>query len=138
VAYLSATTSVFQDPFFKGFDETANNANTSLVNDTRYYNYSGDYLNGRIYDSSQDGSIDVFRATSEQLSALNHWHLRSRGPDGNYSKRSVGWADYLLYHGTPGTGATSTNGGLDSLYDPTNGTASKGDIVRLGTNSGSN
>jgi hypothetical protein len=70
-------------------------------------------------------------AKKQLLSALNHWHLRSRGPDGSYSRRSAGWEDYLVYHGRPGTGATG-NGGFDSIYDPTNGTVSRGDLVRFG------
>src|SRR5438046_645642 len=51
IAYLTSTKEVFRDPFFNGFEKNQ----TSVVNDTRYYNYSGDYLWGRIYDSSQDG-----------------------------------------------------------------------------------
>jgi hypothetical protein len=127
VAYVASTEGVFKDPFFTGF-----NNNTSLVNDTRFYNYSGDYYYGRIYDQAQDGDVDAFEIKSRQLAEENRWHLRGRGPDGDYEKRSTGWADYLEFHGAADTGTTQ-NGGLDALYDPSNGTTSSGDIVLLGT-----
>lgn len=128
VAYLSSTTAVFTDPFFTGFGVNS----TSVVNDTRYYNYSGDYYFGRIYDAVQDGDVVAFEQKSKFLAEKNHWHLRSRGPDNDYERRSGGWADYLEFHGAPGTGSGGT-GGIQALYDPTNGTASNGDVVRIGT-----
>ena len=129
IAYIASTTSVFTDPFFKGFKVNG----TSLVNDTRFYNYSGDYYYGRIYDSAQDGSTAQFAQTSNDLRNLNHWHLRSRGPDTDYESRSAGgWADFLAYHGQGGAGTTG-DGGIHALYDATNGTASSGDVVRLGS-----
>jgi len=102
------------------------------VNDTRYYNYSGDYLLGRIYDSTQDGAVNTYYQRVFLLSDRNHWHLRSRGPDADYERRSAGWEDFLVYHGAPGTG-TNGEGGIAILYDPTNGTVSNGDIVRFGS-----
>ena len=125
IAYLSNTQSVFADTFFNGYGKA------SAVNDTKYYNYSGDYLRGRTYDASQDGSVSNFLAASQLLSGDNGFHLRSRGPDGDYEPRSQGWADYILQHGQPGTGA-NVDVGLSALFDPTNGTASSGDIIRLG------
>jgi prepilin-type N-terminal cleavage/methylation domain-containing protein len=130
VAFLSSTTGSFADPFFREFNLNS----TSVVNDTRYYNYSGDYRWGRIYDAAQDGSIADFLATSISLAEKNHWHLRSRGPDNDYERRINGWADYLAFHGVPNTGTVAPfDGGLSALYDPTNGTTSSGDIARVGT-----
>jgi len=125
VAYLASTTAVFGDPFFSGFGVA------SPVNDTRYYNYSGDYGKGRTYDASQDGSVASFLALSAILANLNGYHLRSRGPDTDYERRVDGWADFILYRGAPGQG-TNGDGGLTALYDATNGTNSSGDVVRLG------
>lgn len=78
---------------------------------------------------------------SQQLAERNHWHLRSRGPDGDFeARKSGGWADYLLYHSAAGQGGNATatppipaDGGSHALYDPSNGTLSNGDIVRLGS-----
>lgn len=128
IAYLASTTAVFSDPFFRGFRINQ----TSVVNDTRYYNYSGDYYKGRIYDSTQDGDIATYGARVNKLNQINHWHLRSRGPDSDYERRSAGWEEYLEFHGAAGTG-TSGSGGVAILYDATNGTVSNGDIVRFGT-----
>ncbi|MCX7017480.1 MAG: prepilin-type N-terminal cleavage/methylation domain-containing protein [bacterium] len=128
VSYLASTTAVFRDPFFTEFGRNS----TSLVNDTRYYNYSGDYYYGRIYDASQDGGIDAYQQRVIRLNMLNHWHLRARGPDGDYERRSQGWEEYLEFHGARGAGPSGT-GGIDILYDPTNGTASNGDLVRFGS-----
>jgi prepilin-type N-terminal cleavage/methylation domain-containing protein len=128
VAYLASTQSVFADPFFAGFGVSG----TSVVNDTRYYNYSGDYYFGRIYDASQDGALSTYEDRVKKLNQLNHWHLRSRGPDRDYERRSAGWEEYLEFHGSAGTGPSGT-GGIGILYDPTNGTASNGDIVRFGS-----
>lgn len=125
VAYLSSTESAFKDPFFSGF------GNASTVNDTRYYNYSGDYGRGRTYDASQDGSVDGFLTLSAELSGKNGYHLRSRGPDTDYEKRSDAWADYIRYRGKRGQGAGGS-GGIAATYDPTNGTISGGDIARFG------
>jgi prepilin-type N-terminal cleavage/methylation domain-containing protein len=125
IAYLSSTQSVFADPFFSGFGKA------SVVNDTRYYNYSGDYARGRTYDSTQDGSTANFLALSDILGQINGWHLRSRGPDTDYERRSDGWADYILYRGRAGAGTTG-DGGLGARYDATNGTVSGGDIARFG------
>jgi len=128
VAYVSSTVAVFKDPFFANFDPV----NTSLVNDTRFYNYSGDYWGGRTYDAAQDGGdINAFEQLSYTLADRNGWHLRSRGTDGDYERRSNGWADYILYRGQAGAGTTG-NGGINALYDPTNGTVSSGDVVRFG------
>jgi prepilin-type N-terminal cleavage/methylation domain-containing protein len=126
IAYLSSTTAVFADPFFRAFRTPG----TNVVNDTRFYNYSGDYWQGRIYQASSDGSVTQFEATSKALQQAAGWHLRSRGPDGDYEARSNGWADVILYRGQAGAG-TSGNGGLNAIYDPTNGTASGGDIARF-------
>jgi len=128
VAYLASTTAVFRDTFFTEFGKNS----TSVVNDTRFYNYSGDYYYGRIYDASQDGSVDSYEQRVSKLNAINHWHLRARGPDGDYERRSQGWEEYLEFHGAPGTGS-SGSGGINSLYDPTNGTSSNGDLVRFGS-----
>ncbi len=128
IAYVSSTQAVFTDPFFRGFDV----AQTSIVNDTRYYNYSGDYYYGRIYDAVQDGAVSTYEQRVARLNQLNHWHLRSRGPDGDYERRSNGWEEYLEFHGAPGTG-TSGTGGIAALYDATNGTVSNGDLVRFGS-----
>lgn len=131
IAYVASTTSVFADPYFRTFGLA------SPVNDTRFYNYSGDYYYGRIYDSSQDGAVIAYKDRMAYLQERNHWHLRSRGPDTDYEKRSEGWEDYLVNHGIPSTGTqtpiASATGGISVLYDPTNGTASNGDIVRLGS-----
>lgn len=133
VAYLSSTKSVFADPFFRNFGVNS----TSLVNDTRYYNYSGDYYKGRIYDVSQDGPVNLYAIRVQRLNDLNHWHLRSRGPDTDYERRSVGWEEYLEFHGQQGSGP-SGSGGIGALYDPTNGTMSNGDIVRFGSDGAKN
>ncbi|MCC7392798.1 prepilin-type N-terminal cleavage/methylation domain-containing protein [Candidatus Sumerlaeota bacterium] len=127
IAYLSSTQAVFRDPFFAGIGKNG----TSIVNDTKYYNYSGDYVGGRIYDAAQDGSVAQFEATSAALRQVSGWHLRSRGPDSDYERRIDGWADLIRYRGTPGTGTTG-NGGIGAVYDPTNGTKSSGDISRFG------
>jgi hypothetical protein len=63
-----------------------------------------------------------------ELNQRNGWHLRSRGPDRQYARRSAGWEDFLTFRGQQGTG-TSGNGGINILYDPTNGTVSFGDVV---------
>jgi prepilin-type N-terminal cleavage/methylation domain-containing protein len=127
VAYLSSTSSVFADPFFRGFGQ----GGTNLVNDTRFYNYSGDYWQGRIYQPSSDGSVTQFEATSRQLQQVSGWHVRSRSTDGDYEARANGWADVILFRGQEGAG-TSGNGGINAIYDPTNGTISGGDIARFG------
>ena len=133
IAYVSSTSAVFADPFFQGFLKN----NTSVVNDTRYYNYSGDYWEGRTYDAVQDGAISAFEANSRILQQRNGWHLRSRGSDGDYEARSNGWGDFLTFRGQAGTG-TLGDGGLRSVYDPTNGTISGGDISRFGKGGASN
>lgn len=125
IAYLTSTEGVFKDPFFSGFGKA------SAVNDTRFYNYSGDYGVGRTYDASQDGSVADFLILSAELRNTNGYHLRSRGPDTDYERRSDGWADLIRYRGAPGQGPTG-NGGLDSVYDATNGTNSSGDVPRFG------
>ena len=125
IAYIASTQSVFADTFFSGLGKA------SPVNDTKFYNYSGDYRNGRTYDSSQDGSVSDFLTLSAELGNLNGWHLRSRGPDGDYERRTDGWADFIRFRGRAGT-ATTGNGGLSAQYDPTNGTTSGGDIARFG------
>ncbi|MBI1289750.1 prepilin-type N-terminal cleavage/methylation domain-containing protein [bacterium] len=127
IAYLSSTSAVFADPFFRNFGVNG----TNIVNDTRYYNYSGDYYKGRTYRASSDGSISQFEATSRLLQQVGGWHLRSRGPDGDYEPRSNGWSDFILYRGQSNQG-TSGNGGINAVYDPTNGTVSDGDIARFG------
>lgn len=127
IAYLSSTNSVFADPFFQGFKPNS----TSIVNDTRFYNYSGDYWQGRTYDAPQDGSIAAFEVTSRNLQAAGAWHLRSRGTDGDYERRSNGWADYILFRGEDGAGVFGV-GGINVVYDATNGTISNGDIPRFG------
>ena len=127
IAYVSSTNGVFADVFFSSFGKNG----TSVVNDTRYFNYSGDYAKGRCYDSTQDGSAAAFLTLSEELGQINSWHLRSRGPDGDYERRSDGWADLILYRGKRGTPAQNSNG-IRAYYDPTNGTASGGDIARFG------
>ncbi|MCC6546013.1 prepilin-type N-terminal cleavage/methylation domain-containing protein [Candidatus Sumerlaeota bacterium] len=127
LAYLSSTVAVFKDPFFVGFGKN----NTSVVNDTRYYNYSGDYFGGRVYDAAQDGSPAQFDATSAVLRQVAGWHLRSRGPDNDYERRVDGWADLIRYRGQHGTGSTGV-GGISAVYDPTNGTVSSGDLARFG------
>ena len=128
VAYVSSTESVFADPFFRAFGV----GGTSAVNDTRFYNYSGDYLTGRIFDPAQDAQ-PAFGLDAIIFDERNHFHLRGRGPDNDYESRSTGgWADYLKFHGAAGTGA-ALDGGIHTLYDPTNGTASSGDLVRFGS-----
>jgi prepilin-type N-terminal cleavage/methylation domain-containing protein len=127
IAYLSDTKSVFTDPFFRNF----NVEGTNIVNDTRYYNYSGDYYGGRTYRPASDGPVALFEQSSLELQQLGGWHLRSRGPDGDYEPRSNGWADYIKFRGEPGKGS-SLNGGINAAYDPTNGTVSGGDIARFG------
>lgn len=128
IAYISSTTSVFADPFFQGFKPLT----TSIVNDTRYYNYSGDYYAGRTYDAAQDGGdLAAFENLSRQLQEVGAWHLRSRSTDGDYERRTDGWADLILYRGQAGVGP-SGNGGINAAYDPTNGTISNGDIARFG------
>lgn len=124
VAYLSSTTGAFQDPFFSGFGKA------SVVNDTKFYNYSGDYGRGRTYDATQDGSVGNFLAISAALANINGYHLRSRGPDTDYERRADGWADYILYRG--GKGGADGSGGIAAVYDVTNGTASSGDVIRFG------
>lgn len=116
---------MFTDPFFNGFGKA------SAVNDTRFHNYSGDYARGRTYDAAQDGTVQNFLELSAELGAKNSWHLRSRGPDNDYEARSSGWADYIRFRGQRGTGANG-DGGIAAQYDPTNGTASGGDIARFG------
>jgi len=133
IAYVSSTQSVFADPFFQGFEKNG----TSIVNDTRYYNYSGDYWEGRTYDSVQDGAVSAFEINSRILQQQNGWHLRSRGSDGDYERRSDGWGDFLTFRGRAGTGAGG-DGGIRSVYDPTNGTISPGDISRFGKGGPSN
>jgi len=129
ISYLSSTTSVFADPFFQGFQING----TNIVNDTRYYNYSGDYYGGRTYvDAATDGAIPDFENLSRILSERNGWHIRSRGPDGDYERRSDGWGDFLRWRGEWGQGSTAPDGGQRSVYDPTNGTTSGGDISRFG------
>lgn len=128
VAYVASTQAVFTDPFFRGFDINQ----TSVVNDTRYYNYSGDYYFGRIYDAAQDGAVETYAQRVQQLNQINRWHLRSRGADGDYERRADGWEEYLQYHGAQGKG-TSGSGGIRILYDPSNGSISNGDLVRVGT-----
>lgn len=125
IAYLTSTEAVFKDPFFNGFGKA------STVNDTRFYNYSGDYGRGRTYDASQDGSPAQFLALSAYLVNINGYHLRSRGPDTDYERRSDGWADYIFYRGRAGAGSNG-DGGIAAVYDATNGTTSGGDIPRFG------
>jgi prepilin-type N-terminal cleavage/methylation domain-containing protein len=125
IAYLASTTSTFKDPFFAGFGKA------STVNDTRYYNYSGDYGRGRTYDASQDGSVASFLVLSAELANTNGWHLRSRGPDLDYERRVDGWSDLLRYRGRKGTGSDGS-GGINAAYDVTNGTTSGGDLARFG------
>lgn len=126
ISYLSSTTSAFSDPFFSSYGLA------SAVNDTKFYNYSGDYLRGRTYDASQDaGGPAGFQALSQELFQINGYHLRSRGPDADYETRAGGWADYIRWRGSAGQGANG-DGGYSALYDPTNGTNSSGDIARFG------
>jgi prepilin-type N-terminal cleavage/methylation domain-containing protein len=130
VAYLTSTTSVFTDPFFRGFGVNG----TQAVNDTRFYNYSGDYFEGRTYQPSSDGSVAQFEAASRELREVGGWHVRSRATDGDYERRSDGWGEFIRWRGTPGRGQSGT-GGINAVYDPTNGTISGGDIARFGKGS---
>lgn len=134
IAYISST-EAFRDPFFRGFGQ----GNINIVNDTRYYNYSGDYFGGRTYVAASDGPIASHRIAMQFLSAKNQWHIRSRGPDGIQSPRADGWESYLHFNGnpsnvpSPGGAPADPTGGINAIYDPTNGTVSRGDIVRLGS-----
>lgn len=136
IAYVASTTSVFTDPFFQGFGK-----DTSPVNDTKYFNYSGDYYSGRIYDSTQDNPLNAFEVRSNYLKQKNRWHLRSRGTDGDYEKRAGGWEQFLVYGGQgsasnpqpAGAPVAYADGGNSARYDVTNGTISNGDIVRFGS-----
>ncbi len=96
-----------------------------------FCNYSGDYFTGRAYDAAQDGDLVAFEATSKALQAVGGWHTRSRGPDGDYERRSDGWADFIRFRGQACAG-TTTNGGINANYDPSNGTISSGDVARFG------
>lgn len=127
IAYLSSTEAVFADPFFRGFGIGA----TNIVNDTQFYNYSGDYYGGRTYRAASDGSIEAFEQASRILQQVGGWHVRSRGPDGDYEPRANGWADFIFHRGGAGLGS-SGNGGINAVYDPSNGTVSDGDIARFG------
>jgi prepilin-type N-terminal cleavage/methylation domain-containing protein len=135
IAYISST-GIFRDPFFRGFRVGSINR----VNDTRNYNYSGDYYKGRTYVVASDGTNLV--ALEQQLrflSSQNQWHIRSRGPDGLQVPRSGGWENFLHFNGkassVPSGGGQPADptGGINAIYDPTNGTVSPGDIVRLGS-----
>jgi prepilin-type N-terminal cleavage/methylation domain-containing protein len=134
IAYISST-NAFRDVFFKGFGV----GNIQLVNDTRNYNYSGDYYKGRTYVAASDGAFGPYEIATKFLSAQNQWHIRSRGPDGEQISRAQGWESYLHFNGKPSTVpsggglAADPTGGINSIYDPTNGTVSRGDIVRLGS-----
>ena len=130
VAYVASTQGVFRDPFFQGFQK----GGTTPVNDTRYYNYSGDYAKGRTYVPALDGAANAFADLSNELKDKHGYHLRGRGPDGDYESRAAGWADYIRYTGAAGTGTSTPtgDGGLKAVYDATNGTVSSGDIARFG------
>jgi prepilin-type N-terminal cleavage/methylation domain-containing protein len=125
VAYLASTIDVFRDPFFAGFGKA------DIVNDTRFYNYSGDYFGGRTYRPASDGSVANFEAASLILQQVGGWHVRSRATDGDYEGRAQGWGDFIRWRGEAGRGANG-DGGLSAVYDPTNGTISGGDIARFG------
>jgi hypothetical protein len=64
IAYISSTSSVAADPFFAGFEVNG----TNIVNDTRYYNYSGRYLDGRTYMSR-----NPMAASSNSARRASHW-----------------------------------------------------------------
>jgi hypothetical protein len=122
--------------FFQGFGK----APINIVNDTRYYNYSGDYYKNRTYVASLDGPITpALEQRLRFLSSQNQWHIRSRGPDGFLIPRDLGWENFLHFHGKPSTVPSGggqppdPTGGINSIYDPTNGSVSSGDIVRLGS-----
>lgn len=135
VAYI-ASTLIFRDPFFRGFRV----GNINQVNDTRNYNYSGDYFKGRTYVAASDGNLTDYRLRVDYLNAKNQWHIRSRGPDGLQVPRTGGWESFLTNNGTPSGpevvplgGIQDATGGINAIYDPTNGTVSFGDIARLGS-----
>ena len=101
VAYLTSTP---EDPFF---DETQ----SGLAGFEPYYVYSS----GNIYF----GTTNQFN-TEEYTGSL--YSLGSRGPDGDFDV-----AGYCMAH--PNAYVSGVN--VLGRYDPTNGTVSEGDILRL-------
>jgi len=106
-------TSVFRDPFINPAVKFAYAPNGTISN---YYE-TYDYVDARSVTPS--GILGGIRGAS--LCSGAQWHVVSAGPD----KRNCfggGAANY--------SGQAAESGGCD--YDPTNGTISVGDIVRIG------
>lgn len=123
ISYLSDTRSVFKDPFFTNHTKDAQTG-ASLNNNHSNYNYSGDY----VLSFTSTGSA----FTEERAWAWKNksgWHIRSRGPDTSY--QTTGWGDFIEFQGEAGKGAEG-RGGINAVYDPTNGTISQGDVIRFG------
>jgi type II secretion system protein G len=101
IAYI---TSIPEDPFF-------------LADPTNVYGVDEEYVyaSGNIYF----GSSNLFN-TPEYKAGI--WSLGGRGPDMN-----INIAGYCMAH----PNAYRSNANVLGLYDPTNGTVSEGDIVRL-------
>jgi prepilin-type N-terminal cleavage/methylation domain-containing protein len=76
------------------------------------------------YCELKDGSLAVaYKALSDQtyynkiMDAYGQWRLSSAGPDMNYTPDGGGGTPYGVYD-------------INTPYDPSNGTVSKGDIIR--------
>ena len=121
IAYIS---SIFNDPFVPAAIKYAKDPTTLQANAAGGYD-GYDYVDARSLTPSVTTTPNI--STSNRASALcsgANWHIVSAGPDGINAF---------------GGGHSGQNGPINDLgwdYDPTNGTISAGDIVRIGTGPG--
>jgi len=117
IAYM--TSLEIKDPFFTQ-SESASNDPLGPVKSFKYFNtgYGGDY--------TSDGNWGDFVGATPGIDLLPvaGFVLHSYGPDRSYQGGE--WVTAGLDYNLGGTI------GVDRLYDPTNGTVSIGDIVRVG------
>ena len=113
---VSYITAVFRDPFIPASVGLAGSCNNPTSTAAGYDTY--DYVDS--FTLAPDSYIDDQRAAA--ISSGASWHVVSAGPDGEN-----------CFGG--GTSAQAFGpGGVD--YDPTNGTVSRGDVVRIGSGPG--
>ncbi|GAB4325765.1 MAG: hypothetical protein Kow0059_21910 [Candidatus Sumerlaeia bacterium] len=116
IAYMSSVKLV--DPFRLVKDAQA--AKAADAPDSNYFEVSDytryRYVNSRYTWTANSSMMTYFPTIME---AYGEWRLIGNGPDAVYNSDTVA---------PPGSGFTPV--GLNPVYDPTNGTVSRGDIIR--------
>jgi prepilin-type N-terminal cleavage/methylation domain-containing protein len=124
IAYI---TSAFQDPF-NSFDTDAANRTITywgpdtfgVVSGTNPYTITAGSFNNNYNVAFSVGFPSMYDPAASQLKTANTWVLLSLGPDRRFD---------ILFPDLASTVSTFPSPLAD--YDPTNGTVSRGDVLRL-------